>query len=75
MESQDLKGAFERIIPVVFWTVIALVGILMLALAWRGTLREQARDRELCEKICTPAVSVYSPRQGCFCEGSNCRRF
>src|SRR3989304_3054249 len=47
VESQDLKGAFERIIPVVFWTVIALVGILMLALAWRGTLRAQARVRAM----------------------------
>jgi len=70
-----LKRAFEWLIPVVFWTVIGLVGLLMLILAWRGTLREQARDRELCAKICAPAVSIYSARRGCFCEGSSCRVF
>ena len=65
----------EKLSSAVVYTTIALLGVGLVILFWIATARAEQRDRELCAKLCAPADSIYSSRRGCFCEGSDCRRF
>ena len=61
--------------PAAIWGSVAAVLVGFLLIMWIAVLRSEKRDRELCAKICAPAVSIFSAERGCFCEGSACRRF